>query len=81
MFYEAYTMLLHTPNYMGGMQLITCVTDESKTNSKVTSCEFGQRGTCTFLLIIVFYSVLIAEAVGSVGHFRKWTAFNFCFQL
>lgn len=44
MFYKAYTTLLHTPNYMGGMQLIICITDESKTNSKVTFCEFRQRG-------------------------------------
>lgn len=37
-------MLLHTPNHMGGMQLIACITDESKINSKVTFCEFRQRG-------------------------------------
>lgn len=44
MFYKAYTMLLHTPNYVRGMQLITCITDESKTNSKATFCEFRQQG-------------------------------------
>lgn len=36
--------------------------------------------TCMFLLVTV-YSLLIAEVVGYAGHFRKWTAFNFCFQL
>lgn len=44
MFYKAYTMLLHTPNYMGEMQLISCITDESKTNSAVAFCQFRQRG-------------------------------------
>lgn len=41
-------MLLHIPDYVGGMQLITCPTvesktDEHKTNSKVTFCDFRQR--------------------------------------
>lgn len=50
MIYKAYTMLLHTPNHMGGMQVITCITDESKMNSKVTFCEFRQRGDHLYVL-------------------------------
>lgn len=44
MFYKAYTTLLHTPNHVGGLQPITCITVECKINSKVTFCEFWQRG-------------------------------------
>lgn len=72
-------MLLHIPDYVGGMQLITCPTVESKTdehkaNSKVLSVSLDKGETsCIFLLVTRFYSVLIAEVVGCFGHFRKWT--------
>lgn len=80
MFYKACTMLLHTPNYMGRMQLQLLMRVKLIPKSLSVSLDKGET-SCMFLLINVFYSVLIAEVVGCVGHFRKWTAFNFCFQL
>lgn len=55
MFCKAYITLLHTPNYVGEMQLTICITDESKTNSRVTLSLAKGETTCMLLLVTILF--------------------------